>query len=209
MHTIETPDDFLAWRAARSPVTVASGTRKARLPVPCTETLLVARGMVVANAYNPNHVPKDKMRLLRQSILDNGFCFPVVTIWDAADERLVIVDGFHRYTIATEAWLDLSHIPAVVLDHDISQRMYATVQFNKARGVHQVDLDADVIRALIRQGQTEEEIAVHLGIDLETIHRYKQLTGIAELFAKADYSMPWTTLDALNDAADAAEAANG
>jgi ParB-like chromosome segregation protein Spo0J len=204
MRTIETPDDFLAWRSARSPVSVASGKRKT-LAVPCVETLLVARGLVTANRYNPNHVPKDKMRLLRQSILDNGFCFPVVTIWDDAEERLVIVDGFHRYTIATESWLDLSHIPAVVLDHDISARMYATVQFNKARGVHQVDLDADVIRALIEQGQTEEEIAVHLGIDLETIHRYKQMTGIAELFAKADYSMPWTALEAL----DAAENPDG
>lgn len=193
---IESPDQFREWRATRSRVHVTSGKR-GQLPVPCTETLLVARDLVTANTYNPNHVPKDKMRLLRQSILDNGFCFPVVTIWDDADERLVIVDGFHRFTIATSAWLDLSHLPAVVLDHDIAQRMYATSQFNKARGVHQVDLDADLIRALIQQGETEEEISCHLGIDLETIARYKQLTGIRALFANAAYSMPWTTLEAL------------
>lgn len=58
--------------------------------------------------------------------------------------------------------------------------MLATVLFNKARGFHQVDLDADVIRALIEQGLTEDEIAEKLQIDLETVLRYKQLTGIAE-----------------------------
>lgn len=94
--------------------------------------------------------------------------------------------------------MDLDYLPVVVLDHDISQRMAATVQFNKARGVHQVDLDADVIRALIEQGKTEDEISVSLGIDPDTIHRYKQLTGIAELFKNSDYSMPWTTLEALD-----------
>jgi len=40
---------------------------------PCLQTKLVPREMVVANSYNPNHVPKDKMELLKQSILDNGF----------------------------------------------------------------------------------------------------------------------------------------
>jgi hypothetical protein len=69
--------------------------------------------------------------------------------------------------------------------------MAATIQFNKARGVHQIDLDAELIRALIEQGLSEDEISVRLGIDIDTIHRYKQITGVAELFAKADYSMSW------------------
>lgn len=187
---IDTPDQFLAIRGelkapeARSP-------RGTVVPVPCMVTLMAARGLVAANNYNPNAVSKDKMRLLRQSIRDNGFCFPIVTIWDEASQRFVIVDGFHRFTIAGEAWLDLDYVPVVVLEHDITKRMYATVQFNKARGTHQVDLDADLIRALIEQGNTEEEVSEHLGIDLDTVHRYKQLTGIAALFAKADYSPSW------------------
>lgn len=65
------------------------------------------------------------------------------------------------------------------------------VRVVKARGVHEVDLDADLIRALIQQGMEEEEIATHLGIDLDTVHRYKQVTGIAALFSGARYSMAW------------------
>jgi len=69
--------------------------------------------------------------------------------------------------------------------------MAATWQFNKARGVHQVDLDADLIRALLQQGLGEDEVAEKLGIDLDTVLRYKQVTGIAELFKGAQYSMAW------------------
>lgn len=187
---IDTADDLRRAVAAAEPVYVTSRTR-GRVLVPCCNTLLVRPALIVANGYNPNAVSADKMNLLCTSILDNGFCFPVVAIWDDEQERFVVIDGFHRTTIGSADWLDFDYIPLVILTHDISQRMAATIQFNKARGVHQVDLDADVIRALIEQGLTEEDVAARLGIDLETVHRYKQLTGIAELFRNADYSMAW------------------
>ncbi|MEW6213480.1 MAG: ParB N-terminal domain-containing protein, partial [Acidobacteriota bacterium] len=169
--------------------------RHGKIEVPCANTLLVKRELIFANAYNPNFVSPDKMDLLRQSILDNGFCFPIVTIYDDELEKFIIIDGFHRDTMGDEDWLDLDYIPLVVLRHDITKRMTATVQFNKARGVHQVDLDAEVIRALIEQGMEEEQIAIHLGIDLETIHRYKQLTGIADLFKNVEYSASWEMVE--------------
>lgn len=162
---------------------------------PCMNTLLVARSLVVANTYNPNSVSGDKMNLLKTSIVSNGWCFPDVVIWDDESEQFVIVDGFHRSVIAGDDWLGMKHIPVVVLKHDITQRMAATVQFNKARGVHQIDLDADVIRALIEQGLTDEEVSERLGIDLETVHRYKQLTGVAELFGRTPYSTAWEMTD--------------
>lgn len=172
---------------------------KQKLTFPCLQTKLVPRDMVQANNYNPNHVSGDKMQLLKQSIVDNGFCFPIVTIWDADIEKYIIVDGFHRWTICQKQWLDIAQIPVVVLEHDITKRMTATVQFNKARGVHQVDLDADIIRSLIQQGMGEEEISVHLGIDVETIHRYKQLTGIADIFKTAEYSTSWEMEETENE----------
>lgn len=187
---IDTPEQFLAYREQMQPVTVAA-KRKRQIAVPCANTLLVRRSLIVANAYNPNHVSADKMELLRQSIIDNGFAFPIVTIWDDADERFVVVDGFHRYLISGPEWLDMSHAPVAVLAHDMTQRMMATWQFNKARGAHEVDLDADLIRALIQQGVDEDEIAKHLGIDLDTVFRYKQVAGIAEMFKGAQYSMSW------------------
>lgn len=196
---IDTVDQFKSYRATMQKLFTTS-KKYGKIPVPCMSTLLVARCLVIANNYNPNFVAKDKMNLLKQSIRDNGFCFPIVTIWDDVEEVFVIIDGFHRYSMSDKAWLDLDYIPLVWVEHDISKRMYATIQFNKARGVHQVDLDADVIRALIQQGKTEDEISIHLGIDIETIHRYKQLTGIADLFKNSEYSMPWTTMEVIENA---------
>lgn len=191
---IETMDQFRAKRHELEPVYINSKTHGAVL-VPCVNTILVRTELAVANLYNPNFVSDEKMALLRQSILDNGFCFPVVAIWDEELDRFVIVDGFHRRTIGGTDWLDFDYIPVVVLNHTMAQRMTATIQFNKARGVHQVDLDAEVIASLLKQGLTEEEIAIKLGIDTDTVHRYKQTTGYAELFAKADYSMAWEMVD--------------
>ena len=57
--------------------------------------------------------------------------------WDA-DLTRVQRDG--RTLRASGEWLGLGHIPIVVLAHDMTKRLAATVQFNKARGHHQVDL---------------------------------------------------------------------
>lgn len=147
------------------------------------------------NNYNPNSVPSDKMELLKQSIIDNGFCFPIVTIWSEEEQKYVIIDGFHRFTMCSPEWLDIEQVPIVVLDHDISQRMAATVQFNKARGVHEIDGDADIVKSLSQQGLSDEEICKHLGLDAETVLRYKQLTGILDLFKNTSYSPAWEVKD--------------
>jgi ParB-like chromosome segregation protein Spo0J len=195
---IETIEQYLALKATLAPVAVSIG-RGAEILIPCANTLVVRRELVLANTYNPNSVSDDKMELLRQSIVDNGFCFPIVTIYDPDLEKFVIIDGFHRYWISGPEWLDMAYVPVVVLDHDTSQRMAATWQFNKARGVHQVDLDADLIRALIEQGVDEDEISTRLGIDLDTVFRYKQVTGIAELFKNTSYSMSWEMVEVDSD----------
>lgn len=191
IYYIDTAEQFKSIRDRLEPVFITSKSQ-GKILVPCANTLLVKTSLIVANMYNPNFVPDEKMDLLRQSILDNGFCFPIVCIWDDDTETFCIIDGFHRSLIGGPDWLDFDYLPLVILSHDIKQRMAATVQFNKARGVHQVDLDAEVIRALIEQGMNEDEISVHLGIDIETIYRYKQVTGIAELFKNASYSKSWS-----------------
>lgn len=168
---------------------------KQEIKMPCLAIKLVNRDDIMANNYNPNSVPSDKMELLKQSIIDNGFCFPIVTIWSEEEQKYVIIDGFHRFTMCSPEWLDIEQVPIVVLDHDISQRMAATVQFNKARGVHEIDGDADIVKSLSQQGLSDEEICKHLGLDAETVLRYKQLTGILDLFKNTSYSPAWEVRD--------------
>jgi ParB-like chromosome segregation protein Spo0J len=191
---IDTTADYLEYRKTVLPIFVM-GKRDQAILIPCASTILVNRDLVVANTYNPNHVSDDKMQLLYRSIIDNGFAFPIVVIWDDDEQRFVVIDGFHRYLISGPKWLDMHYVPVAVLSHNAAQAMAATWQFNKARGGHEVDLDADLIRALIEQGMSEGEITEHLNIDLDTVHRYKQVTGIASLFQRTNYSMAWEMME--------------
>lgn len=173
-------------------------TKMGTVKLPCMEPVLVPIEKVQANNYNPNNVSSDNMRLLLQSILDNGFCFPVVTIYDDLMDKYVIIDGFHRYQIFRD-YLGAKEIPVVVLQHDMKKRMAATVQFNRARGVHQVELMGDLVQALVEQGAEDEEIARHLGMDPEEVYRLKQVTGIAALFKNQTYSRSWEVQEVPDD----------
>jgi ParB-like chromosome segregation protein Spo0J len=165
-------------------------TKKGDIKLPCLDVKIVDITQVQANNYNPNSVSTQNMALLEESILANGFCFAVVTVWDPDTEKYIIVDGFHRYLIFKD-YLEAKYLPIIVLDHDISKRMEATVQFNRARGVHQVELMGDLVQALVNQGVEDEEIAQKLGMEMEEVFRLKQITGIAELFKNQIYSRAW------------------
>jgi ParB-like chromosome segregation protein Spo0J len=190
---IDTLAEFLAILPLVEPVYITSRVRGPIL-VPCMNTLLVKYELVVENLYNPNSVSEEKLRgLAFESIPDNGVCFPVVVICD--EVRFVIIDGAHRDRALGPDWLDCDYIPVVVLAHDISRRHIATWQFNKLRGHHQVDLDAELIRTLVEQGLSDEDIAAKLAVDLDTVYRYKQVTGVPELFKNANWSGAWEMVD--------------
>lgn len=169
-------------------------SKKGDIGLPCLDVILVDVLKVRANNYNPNNVPKNNMVLLERSIIDNGFCFPIVTIYDKDTDEYIIIDGFHRYTILKD-YLGVEQIPVVVLQHDTKQRMAATIQFNRARGVHQVELMGDLVQSLVEQGMEDEDIAKHLGMEYEEVYRLKQITGIAEIFKKQTYSKSWVMME--------------
>ena len=152
------------------------------------EAKLVPIDEVYANDYNPNIVAAPEMKLLETSIIENGFCYPIAVIKDE-NNMYCIVDGFHRYTVAKK--LNLKEIPVVVLKHDIVKRIAATVQFNRARGTHQVlDMSKIVIR-LVGEGKIDSEIAEMLGMDGDEVFRLKQLSGLKEAFKNKEFSKSW------------------
>ncbi len=169
-------------------------TKKGDIKLPLLDVRIVDIDQVQANTYNPNAVSSQNMALLEESIISNGFCFAVVTIWDPDLEKYIIVDGFHRYLIFRD-YLEAKQLPIIILKHDITQRMAATVQFNRARGVHQVELMGDLVQALVEQGVDDAEIAQKLGMEIEEVFRLKQITGIAELFKHQIYSKAWEMVE--------------
>lgn len=145
-----------------------------KLEFPCMQPKLVSIDKVVANNYNPNKVAKPEMELLYKSILEDGLTMPVVTFYDEKIDKYVIVDGFHRYTIVKDYFK--SDVVAIsVIDKDIKQRMASTVRHNRARGVHKVDLQADMVVDLLKKGWNDNDISKELGMTLEEVLRLNHL----------------------------------
>jgi len=182
---INSIDDYYEWSAEK----IVYEEHGIKFPV--LNAVLVHKSLVQANDYNPNHVAKDKMKLLRTSILENGFCAGIVAILDKKQGKFVIVDGEHRSIISSDKWLNFTYYPLVILDHSIVKRLAATVQFNKARGVHRIDGNAELIKRMVDAGADDKLICKSLGIDADELLRLKRLRKIAEVYKDANFSNSW------------------
>jgi len=148
-----------------------------------------------ANEYNPNAVAPPEMKLLYNSIKEDGYTMPIVCYYHADDDMYEIVDGFHRYRIMLEH-KDIYErengcIPVSVIDKSIDQRMASTIRHNRARGSHDVDLMSNIVAELHDIGRSDAWIAKHLGMDLDEILRLKQITGLAALFRDSEFGKSW------------------
>lgn len=139
----------------------------------------VDRYKIKPNDYNPNKVSKQNLGLLKQSILINGWTLPIVVRPD-----FTIIDGFHRWTIAGEeplkSLLD-GKVPVVIVEHkDKAGNMYGTVTHNRARGTHLLEPMKAIVKELMNEGRTVEEIGKQLGMKPEEIFRLSD-------FSKEDF----------------------
>lgn len=173
-------------------------------PVDCVQW--VDADKVVANDYNPNSVARPEMTLLEHSIYKNGFAMPVITAPIASDLPTTqrpqkVVDGFHRHKVGKvskkvakrlQGYLPIVNIAGDA--SDMNHLMSATVEFNRARGEHSVELMAGLVKEMIQLGQTDQQIAKHLGMEAEEVLRLKQMTGLAGLFKGQSYSKAWESI---------------
>ena len=79
-------------------------------------------------------------------------------------------------------------LPVVVIDKDISNRMASTIRHNRARGSHSIELMMNIVGELKKSGMSDQWIMKEIGMDADELLRYKQLSGIAELFVDRDYT---------------------
>lgn len=152
---------------------------------------------VQANDYNPNSVARTEMKLLHTSIDHDGYTQPIVTIYDAKNDKYVIVDGFHRYFVGVNCE-DIKErngglLPVVVIDKDINDRMASTVRHNRARGKHSIDGMSSIVFKMLSNGWTDEAICNELGMEPEEVLRLKHITGFSKLFENAEYKKAWKT----------------
>jgi ParB-like chromosome segregation protein Spo0J len=161
---------------------------------------------VIANDYNPNKVAPPEMALLETSIWEDGFTQPIVTFKDHENDRWIVVDGFHRYTVArTSERIRLREngtVPIVEIEKEMSDRMASTIRHNRARGSHNVELMSTIVSELVEMGKSDRWICKHIGMSPDELLRLKQITGVAALFTNRDFSESWTSESIFADELD-------
>lgn len=150
---------------------------------------------IQANSYNPNHVATPEMKLLYESIKEDGYTMPIVCYYLEDEDKYEIVDGFHRYTTM------LNHkdiyerengfLPVSVIDKPLEERMASTVRHNRARGSHDIGLMANIVVELVDSGMSDAKVMKSLGMDADELLRLKQVSGLASLFTDKEFSKSW------------------
>lgn len=162
---------------------------------PVYNVLRVPLEKVQANNYNPNSVAPPEMALLETSIWEDGYTQPVVTYYDNEADKYIVVDGFHRYLTCKKSKRirerEEGHLPIVVIEKDISDRMASTIRHNRARGSHSIDLMSNIVAELVDVGKSDAWILKHIGMTPDELLRLKQITGVAALFQNDDFSDSW------------------
>jgi len=159
---------------------------------PVHKVIWVPLEKVCANDYNPNHVAMMEMKLLYISIKHDGYTMPIVTIYDKDKDLYVIVDGFHRYSVM-KRYRDIydknnGHLPIVVIDKPINDRMASTVRHNRARGEHSINGMSGIVISMLNKGWNDAQICEELGLEKEELIRLKHITGYAKFFANGEFS---------------------
>lgn len=162
---------------------------------PVYNTRRVPVEKIHANTYNPNHVAPPEMKLLYQSIKEDGYTMPIVCYYDPDTDTYEIVDGYHRYTtILTHKDIyerEGGCLPVSVIDKPLEDRMASTIRHNRARGEHSVELMTNIVAELVDSGMSDAWIMKNIGMDAEELLRLKQLSGLQELFKDKDFSKSW------------------
>lgn len=152
----------------------AKDEQRKDLFLPLKNLQFVDRDLIKPNDYNPNKVLEKNLQLLMDSILSNGFCFPIVIRPD-----YTIIDGFHRWMVSGREPLKTmlgNKIPVVIVAHaDATDDMAGTVTFNRARGTHLLEPMEHIVERMMKEGNTVQQIAKKLGMSMEEVFRLSKM----------------------------------
>jgi len=165
---------------------------------PVYNVISVPVDKIEANDYNPNHVARREMQLLYQSIKCDGYTMPVVCFYDEDRDKYILVDGYHRWLVMI-THKDIYErengmLPVSVID----DRMASTIRHNRARGKHEVELQASLV-GMLKDGWDELKIMKELGMTLEEVQRLIGLKGIASEIKGVPYSIERQIVEAGED----------
>jgi ParB-like chromosome segregation protein Spo0J len=165
----------------------------ARSPQPIDRVVWSHRDNLHPNSYNPNAVAPPELELLKISILEDGWTQPIVV-----DGNRQIVDGYHRWLVSghLEVYsLTGGEVPTVTIHpNDNTSAMMATIRHNRARGTHAVLKMAYIVKQMVQEGLSKQEIMSRLQMEEEEVIRLALRVGIpkTKIIDKHNWSKSWS-----------------
>jgi ParB-like chromosome segregation protein Spo0J len=156
---------------------------------PVSRVEWVHRSKLTANDYNPNRVAPPELELLILSILEDHWTQPIVVLPDGT-----IVDGFHRWEVSADPRLEARYhgmVPIVRIALDPVHRKLSTIRHNRARGTHAILPMADIVRDILQEGVSHEELCRRLGMESEEVVRLATRLGMPELGQAKGFTPAW------------------
>lgn len=136
---------------------------------PLSSLQWVDRDALKPNDYNPNKVNRENLKLLVQSILTNGWTLPIVVRPD-----YTIIDGFHRWTVAARSrCTPSSRARCLWWSYTMRTRpkISTAPSHNRARGTHLLEPMKAIVKRLLDEGKSVQEIGKQLGMRPEEVFR--------------------------------------
>ena len=147
-----------------------------------------------ANDWNPNHQAPPENRLLKLSLLENGWTMPIVARLDE-DGQLQIVDGYHKWLLACNdpevSAMTAGMVPVSLLDAGPQDARLATIRHNRARGSHWVVAMADIVGDLLDSGLSRDELGRRLQMDEEEVDRLAARGVMTSRGSRAEFGNGW------------------
>jgi ParB-like chromosome segregation protein Spo0J len=151
----------------------------------------VKRDSIEPNNYNPNKQPIVEFRLLKISLLEDGWTQPIVVFDDGSGGKPVIVDGEHRWKTSADtdiAELTEGFVPIVRIVKSRSDLMMSTIRHNRARGEHAVLDMSKIVNDLLADNVSVDDICLLLGMEDEEVERLSERAGLPEVISRGKHS---------------------
>lgn len=147
---------------------------------------------LTANDYNPNWIPPPELKLLKTSLLEDGWTTPIV-----AREDNEIVDGYHRWNLtkSDKAIFKMTNgmVPVVTLrERDPAHQIMSTIRHNRARGAHAIRGMSKLMGRLVDDLKlTPEVLKKRLGMEDEEVDRLYDNSGMPVRGSRKDFGAGW------------------
>ncbi len=101
-------------------------------PVYGTKAIHVSQ--IRPSSYRQNDFAPLEMKLLHESVKNDGYTLPIVCYYDKDEEIYIIVDGYYRYRVIVE-YADIyerekGFLPVVVIPKPCTGRLASTIRHN-------------------------------------------------------------------------------